>query len=240
MIGKLLLLGGAALGIGAAAKAGLFEGPKARRARKELGAAFRRIPLPHIILHLPTTVVELDSLDAALCECALSSGAAAAMDRNELLSLAPQIQKCTAELLFPEIDWPPVHSDNPTIHQYWSILDQRLRRLIFSGELAQFCGLGAVAPAPEVTNMDPTSVQVQTAPLVRLQGSFSPNTTVALQNGAGRSLSLEVRTKTNETIELVVDADEPGSYDLVVSNGPNPASSIVYSDAFVIVHQQQE
>lgn len=241
MIGKLFVIAGAGLVLGLAAKhAGLLEGPEARRARKALGEAFRRIPLPHLQLHLPTSAAELDGLDDALCECSLSSGGASGMTEPELLALLPSVQKCTAGLLFPEIDWPPVHSDNPTIHQYWAILEQRYRRLVRSGELAQFCGLGSVPAPPTVTSVEPISVVAGTKPLVHLAGSFSPATTVDLRRGDGRRLSLEIRAQTPDSLQLVVDADESGSYDLLVSNGPNPASSINYPGALAVAQKPEE
>jgi hypothetical protein len=241
MIGKILVIAGAGLVLGlVAARAGLLEGPEALRARKALGEAFRRIPLPHLKLHLPTTAGELDGLDDALCECALSTGAASGMSEPQLLVLLASVQECTAFLLFPDIDWPPVHSDNPTIHQYWAILEQRYRRLVRSGELAQFCGLGSVPAPPSVTSVEPTRVLVGTKPLVHLAGAFTPATTVDLSRGDGRRLNVELRAQTPDSLQLVVDADEPGSYDLVVSNGPNPASSVNYPGALVVAPKQQE
>jgi hypothetical protein len=217
------------------------KGPEARRARKALGEAFRRIPLPHLQLHLPTSAAELDGLDDALCECALSTGGASGMSEPQLIALLPSVQQCTAGLLFPDIDWPPVHSDNPTIHQYWAILDQRYRRLVRSGELAQFCGLGNIVSPPSVISVDPSSVFAGTSPLVHLTGVFSPATTVDLQHsGDGRRLAVEIRKQTSDSLQLVVDADEQGSYDLIVSNGPNPASSVNYPGAFVVAPQQEE
>lgn len=241
MIGKLLAVGGAGVAFAlVGSQLGWFEGPTGRRARKELGAAFRRIPLPHFVLHLPTTAFEIEGLDDALCECALSSGAAQGLSHSELISLLDAVQKCTADLLFPDVDWPPVHSDNPTIHQYWAILDQRYRRLVFSGEMGQFCGLGPVAPPPIVSDIQPRSVVAGTKPLVIFAGGFSAITTVAVVAEDGTQLAVELREQTADNLQLVVDADEPGSYDIIVSNGPNPASSTTYQDAFTVVLQPEE
>lgn len=241
MIGKLLAVGGAGVAFAlVGSKLGWFEGPTGRRARKELGAAFRRIPLPHFVLHLPTTAFEIEGLDDALCECALSSGAAQGLSHSELIILLDAVQKCTADLLFPDVDWPPVHSDNPTIHQYWAILDQRYRRLVFSGEMGQFCGLGPVAPAPTVSDIQPRSVVAGTKPLVVLTGGFSAITTVEVVAEDGTQLPVDLREQTAGNLQLVVDADEPGSYDIIVSNGPNPASSTTYQDAFKVVLQPEE
>lgn len=241
MIGRVLAVVGTGLGLGLlASHFGLLEGPQARRARKELGAAFRRIPLPHLVLHLPTSQEEFNNLDDVLCECALSSGGATGMSHTELLALLEPVRQCSASLLFPDVDWPPVHSDNPTIHQYWAIIDQRYRRLVFSGELAEFCGLGSVPAAPSVTNIDPRSVFVGTKPLVRVSGRFSPSTTAQLASESGVTLATQLQSRSNELLELVIDANEPGTYDLLVSNGPNPASSVLYPGALVVAPQQQE
>jgi hypothetical protein len=242
VIGKLLILGAAGLAAAIlAARAGLFDdSEKGRKDRKRLGEQFRRFPLPHIQLVLPVSLVELESMDDALCECAVSSGAAAAMNEAQLLDLAGDVQVCTAGLLFPEIDWPPVHSDNPTIHQYWAILDQRYRRLIYTGELSQFCGLGEVAAAPTVLGLDPTTVRAGTKPLILATGSFSPAATIQFRREDGRRLAVEIHERTPQSMQLVVDADEPGSYDLLAANGPNPASSINYQGALVVVQNQQE
>lgn len=241
MIGRALAIAGVGLTLGLiAAQAGLLEGPKARRARRKLGEAFRRIPLPHLELHLPTTRLEIDDLDDTLCECATNSGAGVGMTEREFFSLLPAVQKCTADLLFPDVDWPPVHSDHPSIHQYWAILEQRYRRLVLSGALAEFCGLGEISPPPEVDTVEPRSVRVGTSPLVRLTGSFSPDTTIDLRRGDGLHLEIEIQHQTPDSLELIVDADEPGSYELVLSNGPNPASSVIYSDALSVVQNEQE
>lgn len=239
MIGKIMVIAGTGIAIGLVADhLGLLEGPTARRARKELGAAFRRIPLPHFVLHIPTGEGELDNLDDVLCECTLSSGAAQGMSHSELIALLGPVQQCTASLLFPDVDWPPVHSDNPTIHQYWAVLDQRYRRLVYNGELAQFCGLGVIAAAPIITNIDPRSVFAGTMPLVHVTGSFSPATTAQVISKDGTHLSVEMRAQTPNSLQLVIDADEPGSYDLIVSNGPNPASSANYPGALTVAPKQ--
>lgn len=241
MIGRVLAVVGAGLGLGwVAGRLGLLEGPQARRARKELGAAFRRIPLPHFVLHLPSSEIELNNLDDVLCECSLSTGAADGMSHAQLLELLEPVRQCSASLLFPDVDWPPVHSDNPTIHQYWAILGQRYRRLVYEGALSEFCGLGSVPAAPSVTDLQPRNVLAGTMPLVHLTGSFSPSTTAQFESAAGVLLSSELHSRTDQALELVVDADEPGTYDLTVSNGPNPASSIVYPGALVVAPKQQE
>lgn len=241
MIGKVLVIGGTGLALGLmASHFGLLEGPRFRRARKELGAAFRRFPLPHFVLHLPTTAVELDGLDDALCECALARGAAQGMSTPELVGLLEPVRECTAGLLFPDVDWPPVHSDNPTIHQYWAILDQRYRRLVYDGEIAEFCGLGPIPPPPVVSSVEPRSVVAGTRPLVRVSGSFTPATTAQFVSEDGTHLPTELRGQTQDFLQLVVDAGEPGSYDLVVSNGPNPASSANYPGALVVAPKEQE
>lgn len=241
MIGKILVIGGTGLALGlAAAHLGLLEGPRARRVRKELGAAFRRIPLPHFVLHLPTSQLEMDGLDDALCECALSTGAAQGMSHAELVGLLEPVRTCTGGLLFPDVDWPPVMHDNPTVHQYWAVLDQRYRRLVYSGELAEFCGLGAIPPAPAVASVEPRSVVAGTRPLVHVTGGFSPATTAQFASVEGHYLDVEISAQTQNSLQLFVDADEPGSYDLLVSNGPNPASSTHYPGALVVAPMQQE
>lgn len=239
MIGKIIILGLGATSLAVLAqRAGLFEGnERGARARKELGEQFRRIPLPHLKIVLPATWDDLAQLDDALCECVSTSGAAADMNEVALLEVGPEIQKCTAALLFPEIDWPPVHSDHPSIHQYWAIIDQRYRRLVLEGDIVPLCLEGP--PPPEVTAIDPRSVVAGTKPLMTLTGTFTPQTTVDFRQQDGRRLTTQIHSNNLTSMQLVVDANEPGSYDLVVSNGPSPASSVHYQGALVVQSQQE-
>ncbi|MDP3909290.1 MAG: hypothetical protein Q8Q14_02775 [Gemmatimonadales bacterium] len=241
MIGKLIIIGAGGVTLGVLAmRAGLFEDTKkGALARKKLGEQFRRLPLPHLQLVLPTTRDDLAGLDDALCECVRASGASPQMADADFLAMGPEIQKCTAALLFPEIDWPPVHSDNPSLHQYWAILEQRYLRLVLDGEVGQFCGIDGVTAPPEVTGIEPRQVIAGESWVVYLAGRFMSSTEIMFRREDGKRLTVLVQRRTSDAMDLVVDADEPGAYDLIASNGPNLASSINYPGALVVAPIQE-
>lgn len=147
MIGKLFIVATVAAAGLAVWQSGVLEGARGRKARDDLKAAFRRFPIPHLVLHLPTSLEEMQGLDDTLCECAapvLEHGV------QEQLNDMPTVVDCAASYLFPEIDWPPVHSDHPSIHQYWAILEHRYRQLVLSGELSRFCASPQPTPNADV------------------------------------------------------------------------------------------
>jgi hypothetical protein len=137
--------------------------------------------------------------------------------------------------LFPDIDWPPVHSDSPSIHQYWAILDHRYRRLVLEGELGRVC---TTEPEPTIT-VSPSQILVGQDWPVDVGGSLPADAQIEFSNEA-HVLPSEIQQRSEGSIRTIVRADLPGSYDLVVRVGSEQAPIFIHEDALVVVANQEE
>lgn len=242
MIGKLVLAAGAVVALGLTfGRDRLVYGPEAARIRRQFEEHLRRLPLPHIQLHLPQTADEIAGFDDALCECVDQAGLADAIP-DDVVAGIDGVRGCAAAMLFPDVEWPPVPSDHVSIHQVWSVLDHRLRTLAYSGQLAAVCAASAEgadgAESAVVSDFQPRTAALGSQALVRVVGSgFSAETTFELVTEDGTSLQTQIQSASANLVELVVQATPEGTYDLVVRDR---GVETTYPDALVVRPEQAQ
>lgn len=113
-----------------------------------------RVPRPDFVMTIPRTEVELDTIDAHLCECVSGVDLDAAPD-----SLVSSLQMCLATRLYPDFPWPPAPGDHESAMQLWLLLEYRIRSLANTSDLVRLC-----APKPSIEPQIPLPKPEPTVP----------------------------------------------------------------------------
>jgi hypothetical protein len=101
---------------------------EAQEAADELFKGWR-LPDADFRVHLADTPDDFQRIDDEVCECAENVLAEAA-DDADLAILIDEVRLCVAHRLHPDLEWPPVPGDHPTVGQMWTELGVIARRAI--------------------------------------------------------------------------------------------------------------
>jgi len=116
----MVLLGvGAALGVTAGLVYSESTRKKARKGAKKLTTkaqeTFHRLPQPQTVVEIPNSLEDYALLDGLVCECSEQVQATLGAE-PELPLWARETAHCVLQKLEPDIAWPPVPGDHPSIY----------------------------------------------------------------------------------------------------------------------------
>jgi hypothetical protein len=121
-----------ALGAGAGLGVGYWIATtkSARDAADKLTQGWR-IPQPDFRVHVPEEPNDFQRLDDEICDCAEPILAEVAEDADFSVVI-DEIRLCVARRLYPDLEWPPVPGDHPSVAQLWSEVGFMVRRAIIT------------------------------------------------------------------------------------------------------------
>ncbi len=115
----------------------------------------KRIPFEEPI-ETPETDDDILAIDMVICgECVTAA--------NE------DLQTCVALALFPEVPWPPIEGDHPTVLEVWAVIGERVQA--FFAEPGPFCARfeptdGPIEPIPAEPQPEPLPLPPEPIPAI--------------------------------------------------------------------------
>lgn len=106
---------------------------EAREAADELTKGWR-LPEPNFRVHLPEIPDDFQRLDDEICDCA-EPMLEEIPDDADFTVVVDEIRLCVARRLHPDLEWPPVPGDHPSVAQLWSEIGFMVRRALVTDSI---------------------------------------------------------------------------------------------------------